>query len=284
MIDFGQQLPYGIESEIIGIALDQPVFDERAIDYLVQYIKQVRQEKGKDCMMLTSGAERSGKSTLAQKVGRKYAESRGRKFTLDSICFTKEEIRKAMAIGKIRDHFIFDEAGFSIYYLDWYDELNKELKKLLQIVGKKLLFFNMLAPHKDYVDSSIQLTRMHLWAYVFEDHEMGRCCEVRVGHPDRWKRYTWWTPLISFQFGKLDDDIWLGYEKRKDEFIESVQSGEYKFIASKRDTLWKGKLVQLVTHLYEKEGYSQGELAYMIGDDQSNISKMIIDAKKEVPK
>lgn len=201
-----------------------PEFDESFLRYIVREMKY-RRRKGFDNVVIISGDERSGKSNLAKKL----ALALDKDFDYSHICFTSEELDKAMRNGKDGDTFISDESGVDYLNTEWWTDEQVMLKKKMMVVGMMHYTFIFVLPHKDDLTSSISDRRAEWWIEVFTDDKLKRgYAALRRAVRSPWHRGIFWKTEAYFRFKKLKrSPKEEEYDRRKKMFVDLLNSGLY---------------------------------------------------------
>lgn len=211
--------------EAFGSYLDKkvvaPVYSEEAINWLVDQIKY-KIEKKFDQVILITGRERSGKSTL----GLKLASMLDPDFTLDRLAFTQEEFKELVREAPDESAIVMDEAGVAMFSRDWMTKGQKELIKAFICFGIKRLKAILILPHITMLDYQLRCRRVHWWlsCYCLNGVQRG-WFKVRTSCESEFEMGAFWVPKFTTRFTKVDGPLWEEYEKRKREFLDALLSG-----------------------------------------------------------
>ena len=104
-----------------------------------------------DFVIVVDGMERSGKSVIAQQIG-KYLYS---ELNLDCIAFNPKEFEEKVKIAPKYSCVIFDEAFSGMASGSYATKINKALKRMMVEIGQKNLFIILVIP------SFFELERYH---------------------------------------------------------------------------------------------------------------------------
>lgn len=200
-----------------------------------------------DHFIVFSGKEGTGKSTLAIKVCSWIDPN----FNNEKICFTYEEIIKAVKEGKMGSMILIDEGAISLYSREAMSKVNRVLTKLFMVIRAKCIGLGICIPNfhlldsyvKDHrTDTLIQVTRRGLYtAYV--QRAIKRVSRLGLKFKDisgvKCASGTFWKGSFNQAFPKTIP--FEDYNKRKMEhmnkFVEELETDELienKYIPSSK--------------------------------------------------
>lgn len=203
-----------------------------AIDWLISQLEN-RLEDSWDNIVMITGQERSGKSTLGFHIFEKLAERLGKEFTVDNIYFSAYELYRDAKKGNKRDIFMLDEAGAELYGKEWYTEVQKSIVKLLQVIGKKELTIILNLPHRTLLNKDIRNRRIHYWFHTAIKKEMvdgvlkrkRGYAKLREPYTNEWSDSAFWKAKFTIKYPKYEGEVWDEYEKKKTKYIENMTAG-----------------------------------------------------------
>jgi len=259
-------------------------YDEKALGVFGDEII-FRRDNAYDNVILNSGEERDGKSTLAIRLALLLNPN----FSVDNISFTLDEFETLVETANDEEIIIMDEAGHAIFALNFMDKLQTMLVKKMQIIGKRKLIIILNLPHKSDLTKRLRDRRVTAWSYVFTqfiNKQIKRgYCEIRLPKKSRFKQSIFWEYFMLCKYNKIDNTVWNQweeYERRKDLFISSESITSKKKLAisthGKRALEQRNKLISFII---DNNIMNQSEIAIYLGLTQSNISQLM---KAEIDK
>jgi hypothetical protein len=128
-------------------------------------------KKDWDLIFLVDGAERSGKSALAQQCAVIFDPD----ITINQICFTPQEFRKCVLDAKPYTVVIYDEAYTGLTSRGTMSVINRTLVSLLAEIGQRNLIIFVVMPTYFDLDKYVALWRSRalLHVYTGENFERG---------------------------------------------------------------------------------------------------------------
>ena len=159
-INYNQFREYYISKEHIGY-----MFDPFLVAKCFQINNHVR--KDFDHFIIFSGKEGMGKSTMAIKIG-PYIDPN---FNVNNICFTFNEIKKAIKDAPKYSYILIDEGGLNLYSRDAMTAVNRELTKLFMIMRQRNIVLAFCIPNFHLLDTYI---RDHRSDILFQITERGK--------------------------------------------------------------------------------------------------------------
>ena len=206
-----------------------------AIKWLISDLKS-RIEDGWDNMVMITGQERSGKSTLGFHIYKRLAEELGLEYKLDQIYFSAKELHSDAKKGKQKQIYMLDEAGAELYGKEWYNEVQRSIVKLLQVIGKKNLTLILNLPHRTLLNKDIRNRRIHYWFHTktrkvrMGDGRLKRkrgYATLHIPHTNKWSDSAFWEGKFTIKYPEISDEVWESYEEKKSEYIEKMSLGDY---------------------------------------------------------
>jgi len=130
-------------------------FDMKMIKFCYRVHKRLKQNK--DMLIVNSGKEREGKTTLSFQEGAWISDNFNNQF----ITFTFHELIKKLQTAPHFSTVIIDEGGESLYSADSLNKANKFLIKALMICGMRNLCLIVNIPNFHMLNSYIRFHRVH---------------------------------------------------------------------------------------------------------------------------
>lgn len=248
-------------------------YDEKYVEFLAGELRY-RRNCGFDNIIMVTGEERSGKSTVALKMALAMDPS----LSIDKITFKLDDFNKAIASAKDGDIILMDEAGVDLYSKEWWDEFQIQLVKKLFIIGMMHLTLIIVLPHRLDLNKDIRDRRVKYWINVAaERHTLKRgFAVVRECVANEWYKDPFWDTLATFHFTSMDVHPFTpGYLKKKAEFVWEMNNTEYMVRGNKK-TL---EQIMEIAFRYRKLGHTQKECADLVGVDQATFSRWETDRK-----
>jgi hypothetical protein len=118
-----------------------------------------------DYIFVIDGEERSGKSVLGMQIG-KYIDN---SLSLDRICFTPDEFRKAIINAEKGQCIIFDEAYRGLSAKGALTEMNRLLVSLMMEMGQKNLCVIIILPTFYLIEKYVAIWRARGLFHVFRN-------------------------------------------------------------------------------------------------------------------
>ena len=134
---------------------------KRAIDKKI--LPAISKAVDDDYVMVIDGKERSGKSTLAQQIGR-YIDPT---LNVSRICFSPEEFREAVMNADKGQCVIFDEAYRGYGSSSALSEVNRILKAMMMEMGQKNLFVIIILPTFYLLEKYVAIWRAKCLIHVY---------------------------------------------------------------------------------------------------------------------
>lgn len=145
--------------------------------FLIKKLDNVKHiiKRNWDCVILIDGMERSGKSTLGFTIGWYLSEG---KITLNNVASdTDDAIRKCTELpdGSI---LILDEGSLIFSSKDTMRKEQKQLIKILNVIGQKNMVFIIILPSFFDLNKFVAVSRSRMLLHVYANKQMqrGRYC------------------------------------------------------------------------------------------------------------
>lgn len=123
-----------------------------------------------DLIFLIDGAERSGKSVLAQQCAYELDPT----IDISRICFTPKEFRRAVIEAEPRTAVIYDEAYTGLQSRGTMSSINRTLVSLLAEIGQKNLIIFVVMPTFFDLDKYVALWRSRALLHVYYNDNFER--------------------------------------------------------------------------------------------------------------
>jgi len=137
--------------------------DDKLKRQLDSRVKGALGKKDEDYVLIVDGGERSGKSVFAMQLG-KYIDPT---LSLERVCFTSDEFRKAILNAKKKQTVIFDEAYRGLSAKGALTEMNRILVSLMMEMGQKNLCVIIVLPTFYLVEKYVALWRARGLFHIF---------------------------------------------------------------------------------------------------------------------
>lgn len=138
--------------------------DKRLKRFLDRQVMEKIKKKDKDYVMLIDGYDGSGKSTFAQQVGRYVDPS----LSLDRICMTADEFKKAIINASKGQTVIYDEAVTGMSAGDSVTRVGRILKSMMMQMRQKNLFVIVILPIIFEFNKYAVLSRAKSFFHIYE--------------------------------------------------------------------------------------------------------------------
>jgi hypothetical protein len=153
--------------EFLDTATNQTIsyaIDKKVLRLLEHKIKPYINQSDNDYVMIVTGAEGSGKSVFSHQLG-KYVDP---SLTLDRICMTADEFKKAIVNAKKGQCVIFDEAVTGLSSGESITRIGKLLKSMMMQMRQKNLFVIVIIPVIFELNRYSVLSRAKFLFHTFE--------------------------------------------------------------------------------------------------------------------
>lgn len=265
-----------------GIEVVAPEYGYEYIKLIAGFIKQ-RLNQNFDNIVLMTGEERGGKSTLAQQIAEEIEPG----YPVDRIVFKIEDFERLIEELPRGSVIIFDEAGFDLFSQEWYESYQKRIIKKLTVLGERKLVIFLLLPHRMKLNSGLRERRVPFWinVNVIGDEKIRGFADFRRSKGNEWTEDAFWEGMAAFRFGAIKGERYNAYLDKKEAFNTLVKTDQYpvdKQDTQKRAILQRDHLIYLMR---TKAHMKQEEIAEEIGVSQSMVSKVIRqEREKEIAK
>lgn len=155
--------------------------------YLQKKLENVKKiiQKNWDCVILIDGEERSGKSTL----GKTIACYLNPDFSIHNISNSVEDTKKKIAGLPDRKVLLIDEGSLVFSSKDAMMKAQKELLKILDVVGQKNMTLIIILPSVFDLIKQIAIRRSRFLLHVYTDKNMNRGRFLYFGKKKKAKLY-----------------------------------------------------------------------------------------------
>lgn len=266
------------ETEII----EAPEYSFDSIQLIIDEIKKA-QDNNFDRVILLTGGERDGKSTLAAHLATRLGNIKPRNVAFTAVGFLK-------GLNEAEDFGVtwMDEGARGMYSRDAMTKFNKQLTKAFTQIGIKKLVSVICLPHRELLDLHLRERRVHYWgSVVTKGYQRGyvkwriagkpnrRADEQRIPkHGNEWSINTYWEPLFVMRFPVFRENNgfkWEEYETWKRENLGGF------FEESTRDESPKKAITSLTKaiHWMKKEGFDVGDIAEKTGLSEPSVYRYL---------
>lgn len=204
-------------------------------------------KKDEDYVLVIDGEERSGKSTLAQQIG-KYVDN---SLTITRVCLSPDEFRTAIVNAEPHQCVIFDEAYGGMGSAGVLSETNRIIKGMVMEMGQKNLFVIIVLPTFYLLDKYVALFRARGLLHVFRSKgqkgywRFYNKKKKRILYLSKGKQtysYDYATTRIrSFRsgrfYGKYVIDEMKYRQKKRDSLVKTYKSTKSEKYNEQRDNL-----------------------------------------------
>jgi len=246
----------------------------------LKLIKPVVLKKDFDYVCVVTGKVGLGKSVFAQQIAKFFDED----FTLDKVCFSADEFIKVTTECPKGSAVILDESFES---LNTKVGMSPDFLKIinhLSIIRQRNLFLILVLPDFFDLNKTVALNRSHHLFYVYGE-KFGDRGDFEVFSSDnkrmlyikggKFRDYRAWKPNFRGHFSNSRVLDRIEYENKKKKHLQEQlkQLTPYQTgLEVKREI----KLVKLIRHMNEKEGWSLRKIGRIIGMFQPNISDLLL--------
>lgn len=195
-------------------------------DAFRQWVLDVRKRpsQDKDTVIVITGKERMGKSTLAFTLGRLL----DRGFNHSRMVFAGKDFIELATSSPKGSVIVLDEAITGGFSRDAMSKQNKALVKFLVICGERNLVAVICWPNINYLEKYLREHRMHYWIMI-PSGKRGYAMMKEPLPTDMLGARPSDTTLFTFNYGPIDpakDPEWRAYQSDK-----SAMVGRYDFEA-----------------------------------------------------
>jgi hypothetical protein len=199
-------------------------------------------KKDEDYVLVVDGEERFGKSTLAMQIG-KYVDPT---LTIERICFSPDEFRKAIIHAKKGQCIIFDEAYRGLSSKGVMTEVNKILVSLMMEMGQKNLFIIIVLPTFFLLEKYVALWRARGLFHVIKNSR---------GQKGFWIYFNRQKKKVVWLKGKKDYSYGIVRSGFKGKFYNYYVVDEESYRDKKAKTLSSGYKVSINDRLREQRDH-----------------------------
>lgn len=254
-----------------------------AADYGAEYLEMVasyirnRRNCLFDSLVMITGNERCGKSTIALQLARRIDPD----FPLSRVCFKIADFSKMINESPDGSVIVFDESGFDMFNQEWWADFQQELIKKLLVIGVKQLILLLCVPHRKELNKKLRERRVAFWLNVFTkgDRYTRGFCTFRRGIGNEWEEETYWEGLAAFRFAPMTGEFWDKYSEAKRGFVNEVSAGSYQPGSGGRNTKAMDQRNKAVIKLWkgdkDRKRMTQLEIADYLEMSQSAVSDII---------
>lgn len=140
--------------------------------FLLQKLESIKKiiKKNWDCVILIDGEERSGKSTLGMTIGN-YLDP---DLSLNNIASGLDDAKKKIQSLPDKSVLIVDEGSLVFNSKDALNKAQKELMKILDVVGQKNMVIIVVLPSIFDLNKTIAVRRSRFLLHVYTNKKMDR--------------------------------------------------------------------------------------------------------------
>ena len=274
---------FSIQANSDGVPILVPVYDDRYLDYIVDWAKS-QVDQGWDVPILYTGERRGGKTTAAARIARKIDPG----FPVENVAFRIGDFRKTIRENpRPHDEYYpqawLDEAAMDLYKGDFMMAIQKSFVKRATVIGSKRQIWHIILPHFDFLSTKVAQGIVRLWIDVDLWHGERGYMEVREGVRNKWKIQRYWNPWAVCLYDKVpeDDPWWAAYTTRKDAFVDTILEEDDDPEATgkgprSKQVEQRDRAVQL---LYRTKGVSHSKLAQDLGMTPGTVSRILSRTK-----
>jgi len=248
-----------------GQALVADILSFEALDWLVDRINLYRSRKFDRVIMIT-GDERSGKSTLAFHLAKKLG------FNFANLAFTTEQLLERMSTAPDGSVVWLDEAGYALYSDEWMGKWQRDIAKAFQIIGMKRYCFILCLPNRYFLIKKIRDHRVHYWLHCYTMGVHRGYARLRVAKKTEWSKEPFWDPVFTIRFPRAEGPEWEAYEKIKRENLDEMLNKPRR---SRQEERNKIRLYRMIWYLNQKLDFSHEKIAELYGCTRQHITNII---------
>lgn len=221
-------------------------------------------KEDEDCVIIIDGDERTGKSTFGMQFGKAIDPT----LSLDRVCFTPEDFRKAIINAKKGQCVIFDEAYRGLGSAGTLTETNRILTGMMMEMGQKNLLVIIILPTFFLLSRYAALWRARGLFHVFKSK----------GRKGYWRFYNKRKKKLLFLHTKAKKEWSYGYVKSKfkGRFYKKyiVDEAEYRKKKAKsfskgyratRSDVYLDQRNRMIWLLHSEEGYGIMDIEKLFG-------------------
>lgn len=209
------------------------VLDDKLKEQM-QTLRKMCKEKDEDFIMVVTGYEGKGKSTLALEICTEWDEN----FNIEKITFEPKDFRKTVVKSRWPSAVLMDEGAFSFLSRDAMTKQVKKNMRLLTACRKFNLLIVICIPDFFILDKYI---RDHRVRGLLRVTKKGRFFaynkqQIKKIEKKSGKGIKYPHPAFKGSFGKYKGELWKKFNKKKDEaMLEAEEDKKEKKKANKND-------------------------------------------------
>ena len=212
--------------------------------YLQKRLESVKKiiRKKWDAIILIDGPERSGKSTLGMTIGCYFDPN----FNTDNMCAGMLDAAKKIKDAKEGDVLMIDEGSLVFNSKDAMSKAQRQLIKILDVVGQKRITFIVILPSFHDLNKTIAIRRSRFLLHVYTDKQMNRGRFMYFGNNKKPKLYflgkknfgsyrkpkanfkgtftdykpLWYDKYLKLKLKSLEEALALGEEKPENKWLQ----------------------------------------------------------------
>lgn len=192
----------------------------RKLRHNLALVRKLIIEKDLDFLLVVTGRERVGKSSLALHIATEVDP----KFTVDQIVFDIPSLYKQVYSLEKGQCVIIDEGATSFFSRDAMSTDVKEGVKLLTVMGERNLFVILCVPSFHLIDKYIRENRVSALIKVVSRGKMwlySRQALKAIFKNERSHRFSWGSPSMQDSFPKFTGEMWDKYTEKKSGYLTS---------------------------------------------------------------
>lgn len=251
-----------------------PVVHFDALEWLEAQIEN-KTRANWDQVILITGEERVGKSTLASHLARRLSPD----LEPGDIAWNGYQFLKRSKESSKGSVVWLDEAGASLFHQEWWNKVQRKIVKAFQIFGKKELRVILVLPHRSLLNKQLRNRRIHWWLHCYTQGNKRGFARLRKPSKSEWNPDAFWKGQFTLTFPKVKGDWWDEYEDNKDEFIQKSLAEEGLNQHEKKN---KKRLYNLVYDLCEgNKDYRHKDIAQMLGTTRQWVTKIVKNVRED---
>lgn len=234
-----------------------------------------------DFIFVVDGIEGAGKSVFAQQLAF-YLDPT---LTIDRICFSPEEFKKACLNASKYQAVIFDEAITGGNIREAMADVNIALMNMLGQIRQKNLYIIIVLPSFFDLDRYIALWRsralFHIYAKAYNDRGYFYCYKDRKNYLwIRHRKYFYYDPKLKDFMGRFTNTYVVNekeYRRKKADVLTRL-NGTKK---DKRVDQLKDQRDKFIYQAYKDKLYKNTEMAKIMDIDKRTIGVVINEQKQK---
>lgn len=194
--------------------------DPRIIRISKWIAAQLSQDR--DVVLIISGPERAGKSSLAYWIGDTVSFFTGQQFGVDNFVWHGGEMVNKLWAMPETSVIIEDEAGYDLYKRESTSRLNRQINKALMVSGLRNQCVILCVPNMWDLDKFISQRRGLIWIdvslrYSTENLKLIRGQGTVRSHltQSTWDKPAYWATEYSIFFNEMPYKFKVEYKKKK---------------------------------------------------------------------